>query len=52
MWCTTGIYSWSSFIHYLLNDLPLVCKKLDVILFADVANLTAVGMEVIEVEQN
>ena len=34
-----------------INDLPLVCKKLDVVLFADDTNLTAVGMQVIEVEQ-
>ena len=34
-----------------INDLPLVCKKLDVILFADDTNLTSVGMQVNEVEQ-
>ena len=34
-----------------INDLPLVCKKLDVILFADDTNLTAVGMQANEVQQ-
>ena len=34
-----------------INNLPLVCKKLDVILFADDTNLIAVGMQVNEVEQ-
>ena len=34
-----------------INDLPLVCKRIDVILFADDTNLTAVEMQVNEVEQ-
>ena len=34
-----------------ISDLPLVCKKLDIILFADDTILTAVGMQVNEVEQ-
>ena len=38
------------FIIY-INDLPLVSKKLDFILFANDTNLTAVGMQVFEVEQ-
>ena len=34
-----------------INDLPLFCKRLDVILFAEHTNLTAVAMQVNEVEQ-
>ena len=34
-----------------INDLPLVCKKLDVNLFADDTNLIAVGMQANKVEQ-
>ena len=34
-----------------INDVTLVLKMLDVILFADDKNLTAVGMQAIEVEQ-